>query len=61
MLDLKLEYEHMKKDIDAAIAKLKERGVTFDIERPRRRFAGWRNSATPTGISSSFTNANQNE
>jgi Predicted dioxygenase of extradiol dioxygenase family len=38
-------------DFDDAYAKLKQRGVKFDIEKWKRRFAGWRNFATPTKTS----------
>jgi len=48
-------------DIDAAVAKLKERGVTFDIEKMRRRFAGWRSFAIQTGTNLSFTSARRND
>jgi len=38
----------LKWRFDDAYAKLKQRGVKFDIEKMERRSAGWRNFATRT-------------
>ena len=43
-------------DIDATIAKLKERGVKFDMEKLKRPCVGWRNFAILTETNSSCTN-----
>ena len=48
-------------DMDDAIAKLKERGVTFDIEKLRLQFAGWHNFEIQTGTNWWFTNERRNE
>jgi len=48
-------------DMDATISKLKERGVTFDMEKPKRRFAGWRSFGIPTGTNWSCTKGNNDE
>ena len=48
-------------DIDAAIDKLKKRGVTFDMEKIETQCVGWRNFAIQTGTSWSFTSERNDE
>src|SRR6266542_1243749 len=48
-------------DIDAAIAKLKERGVTFDIEKTETPVCWMPNFAIQTGTNSSCTNESKND